>query len=99
MKNNKILLWIIISLAIGIIIGFLLQNTSSGDSKAVLANNTLAKKSPISEISTKASINCNCQNSDGNPCRFEGSATGVEINEACANCCVSYTYNTYTVMN
>jgi len=92
-NNKKLIIWALVALIIGVVIGMVITNATTGDAKNMIKSTQELKNSnnkfeayTLNEI--KGSVICNCSN--GRRCgslnyNYEG--TIGEITVLCAQCC------------
>lgn len=73
-ENSKIMLWVVIALVVGLLIGFLITNATIGKAKTALSNNTL--KENINSLKLITETGCNAVGGTVGPCQEPHNGSG-----------------------
>ncbi len=96
-EKTKLIIWALVALVVGVVIGMLITNATTGN-----ATRTTSNRNTDNLNSIKYHIRCNCENAAGarTGCHYTTSSpTGPDaINGFCRGCCVEgWVDDTYTI--
>jgi uncharacterized protein YneF (UPF0154 family) len=92
-ENTKIMLWAVVALVLGVLIGLLINIIAIGNTSRVISKNN--QEMQIRNIT----IDCGCNNAQDQPCKhiYRGDTSSNTIIAGCKSCCLSGTFYDFEI--
>ena len=95
-EKTKLIIWALVALVVGVVIGMIITNVTTGNAKSTLALKNSANINPI-----KLTWDCQCVDANvSSPCEHTSVSVSTDyIDNWCKTCCVANSYTAAIIFN